>query len=559
MKRFLTTLLALAMALMVLTGAAFAETDREPVTLTMFSMPANTSGTMTDAWWTDYLYDELGITIELLPSGDNDDMQLQAMMAADALPDIIVFEGDTYIKNAIDANMLLCLDDYADQMPNAQKYAKTAMQYYADNVAYDGKSYVISNSIGDMVKSSMLNWSTAIRWDLYQEIGAPEIKTVWDYLDVLKQMQDIYPVNEDGQKVYAITAWNDWDSYCMQNVMQVSMMNGIDSGDQLSSKLPFSCVDFETGELTCALDPDSAYVEGLKWYFTANQMGILDPDSMTQTWNTALEKANAGRILFSWWLWGASGYNTPERVNADEPTGFATVLPTESKLPLIITRPIGHGWCFAISAKSKNIDRCIEYLDFMCNPDKIFVLYNGPQGETWDLNEEGKPYLTEIGYAAINDPSYTLSAGGKLNDGLSVINSYPLTTGTYSELYGTVIDRTEWETYEQEISKLEQERIDATGYVQPVEMLLENGNYVGMPLANSFVAPLSDDMQILATQIGDIVKTQSWLAVYAADEAEFNQIVSDMYEMAKELGIDELMEYNKAAWDAAYELAAKYE
>ena len=66
-------------------------------------------------------------------------------------------------------------------------------------------------------------------------------------------------------------------------------------------------------------------------------------------------------------------------------------------------------------------------------------------------------------------------------------------------------------------------------------------------------------MQIIATQIGDVVRTQSWMAVYAADEAEFNQLVSDMYEAAKELGIDDLMEYNQTQWNAACELAARYE
>lgn len=559
MKKFLTTLLALAMALTALTGMALAEAEREPITLTMFSMPANTSGTMTDTYWTDYLYDELGITIELLPSGDSDDMQIQALMAADALPDIIIFEGDSYMKNAIDANMLVPLSDYADKMPNAQKYMSTAMEYYADVMSNDGKCYFLSNEVGMTPLDSMLNWSTAIRWDLYQKIGAPEIKTAWDYLPALKQMQDLNPTNEDGQKVYAITAWNDWDGFNMANATQVSMFNGVDSGDQLGSKLPFSCVNFETGELTNGLEPGSAYIDGLKWFFTANQMGILDPDSMTQTWNTALEKANAGRILFAWWMWAVGGYNTPDRVNADEPIGFTTVLPSEGKMPLYTNRPVGSGWCWAISAKSQNIDRCIEYLDFMCNPDKLMVLANGPKGETWDVNEEGKPYLTETGITATTDPSYVLSAGGKMGDGLSIINSTPLSRAVVSETCGSTIGYADWETYAPETTKLEQARIDVTGYKKPVEMLLDKGGYVNMPLANSFVAPLPDEMQILATQIGDIVKTQSWLAVYAADEAEFDQIVNDMYEAAMELGLEELMEYNKTAWEAAFETAAKYE
>lgn len=558
MKKFLTTLLLLALALTSATGFSLAETTHEPITLTMFSMPANTSGLMEGEWWTDYLYDELGITIELLPAGDNDEMRMQALLAADALPDIVVFEGMTYLRNAIVADMLVCLDDYADQMPNAQKYMKEAMAYNAENVSDDGKAYAIANDVGDVVRTGRLNYTTSIRWDIYQEIGAPEIKTAWDYLDVLKQMQDAHPTNEEGQKVYAITAWSDWDGYNMANAQYFSLHNGIDCGDIIGSSLPLSCLDLETLELSCALEPDSGYIDGLKFLFTANQMGLLDPDSMTQTWSNACEKSSAGRTLFTWWLWAAK-YNTAEHTNADEPTGFEPVLPTDSKAPLACNNPVGSNWCWAISAKSEHIDRCIEYLDFMCNPDKLFVLSNGPQGETWDLNDEGKPYLTEKGIAVNSGEIEELSAGGTLSAGIGTINSRPLQTGTVSELYGATIAYSDWETYEPTRTKLDEWYISETGYEYPVDTILTKDSYLEIPLATKLVAPLSDDMQIIATQIGDVVRTQSWMAVYAADEAEFNQLVSDMYEAAKELGIDDLMEYNQTQWNAACELAARYE
>lgn len=560
MKKLLSVMVAVMLALTTLAGVAMAEPQsREQITLTMFSMPANTSGLMENTWWTNYLKEKLGITLELLPAGDNDDMQIQALMAADALPDIVIFEGDTYLVNAIKARMLVCLDDYADKMPNAQKYVKPAMEYYAKNVSDDGKCYSISNNIGPKTDSSKLNFTASLRWDLYKQLGMPEIKDVWDYLDVLKAMQDIYPKNEEGQKVYAITGWSDWDSYNMANAQQVSMHRGIDSGDQIGAKLPFMCLDYSTGELSSSLVEGSAYIDGLKWYFTANQMGILDPDSMTQTWNTALEKAAAGRLLFNWWDWAVSGYNIPANVNADAPKGFKAVLPSESKVPLFTESIVGSGWSWAISAKSANIDRCIEYLDFMCNPDEVFVLANGPKGETWDVDENGAPFLTETGYSAVTDGTMVLSEGGKLSDGLSILNSTPISTGMMSEKYGTVIASSEWDSYVAPVSKLDADWTATTGYDRAVDQVLAGKNYTTVPLAVNLIGALPDEMQLIATQIGDIVKTQSWLAVYANDEAEFNTIVSDMIASAQELGLDELMEYNVSAWQKAVEMAADYQ
>ncbi|MBO4884226.1 MAG: hypothetical protein J5602_02835 [Clostridia bacterium] len=556
MKKILTVLLVMAMVLTMMSGIAMADGDREPITITMLSLPANVSGTLEGTWWTDYLFEELGITLELVP-GSSDDDKLLALVAADALPDMVIFHNGTQLKNCVDAEQLLALDDFADIMPNAQKYMKTAMNYYADAFTTDGKCYAIANLVGPAKPS--LNWSTAIRWDLYKQIGSPEIKTTWDYLDVLKQMQDIYPENEDGQKVYAITAWNDWDSITMHNAQQFSLLSGVDSGDQLGGKLPFAQVDFNTLELTTTLRADSAYIDGLKWYFTANQMGILDPDSMTQNWNNALEKGNAGRVLFGWWMWAVDGYNTPERVNADEPTGFATVLPTESKVPMSFGNVIGTEWCWSVSHNAVNPERCAEYIDFMCNPDKTFILYNGPKGETWDLNDEGKPYLTETGLLARQDPTYLLAGGDTLGHGTSVINSNPVSSGTVSELYGAPQSYTDWETYVPTTTKLEDEVAAVTGYTKTVDYLLANGNYVALPLANSFIAPLPDDMQMLKTQIGDVVSTQSWLAVYAADEDEFNAIVEQMIADAEELGLADMMAYDEQAWAAAIEKAARYE
>ncbi|MBO4297214.1 MAG: hypothetical protein J5998_00320, partial [Clostridia bacterium] len=191
--------------------------------------------------------------------------------------------------------------------------------------------------------------------------------------------------------------------------------------------------------------------------------------------------------------------------------------------------------------------------------DKTFILYNGPKGETWDLNDEGKPYLTETGLLARQDPTYLLAGGDTLGHGTSVINSNPVSSGTVSELYGAPQSYTDWETYVPTTTKLEDEVAAVTGYTKTVDYLLANGNYVALPLANSFIAPLPDDMQMLKTQIGDVVSTQSWLAVYAADEDEFNAIVEQMIADAEELGLADMMAYDEQAWAAAIEKAARYE
>ena len=60
------------------------------------------------------------------------------------------------------------------------------------------------------------------------------------------------------------------------------------------------------------IDSNSTYVRALKFLFDANQMGLVDPESTSQNYDTLYNKYNDGQILWAPWLWIASGYNTDE-------------------------------------------------------------------------------------------------------------------------------------------------------------------------------------------------------------------------------------------------------
>lgn len=525
------------------------------VKLTMFSGPSNTPGLVEDSWVSKYIAEEVGVQIEVMPPGEG---KLEALMAGGELPDIVIFKDNTLLQNAIKADLLVCLDDYADQMPNAQKYLKSAMAFWAKTVSPDGKCYNIPNNLGDSAPSARINVAPSIRWDLYQQLGKPEVKDMWDLLDVLEQMQALYPENESNQKVYAVIGWSDWDADSMANAMFYSTVYGVDSGDKLVSALPYGELDLATGELGTTLDPDSRYIEGLKWFFTANQKGILDPDSMTQTWNTVVEKTTAGRVLFNFWNWSTGSYNTPDRVNAENPVGFMNLIPTESRIPLDMGSKTGKNWTWAVGKASKNLDKAIAFLDFMSSPDTAFVLANGPKGELWDLDEEGKPYLTEKGKQVKVDGEILLNDGGKLGDGNQFHNANVFNQGVVSEAYGGMISSSDWDSYEPIRNNLMDAWTEDTGYEETIDLIMDKGYYVGYPDALNMIKPLDSDMQEIATQIGDIVRTQSWLAVYAKDEAEFDAIVNQMIADAKTIGLDTLMEYNKAAWQEAVDTEAQY-
>jgi putative aldouronate transport system substrate-binding protein len=103
-------------------------------------------------------------------------------------------------------------------------------------------------------------------------------------------MVDRHPTNEAGQKIYGISLWSDWDAGIAMRAAQYPM-------NMFSKFIPagFLEVEMGTGAVNSFLDDNSAYKQAVKFFFTANQMGIVDPDSITQNWDTFLEKGTAGR------------------------------------------------------------------------------------------------------------------------------------------------------------------------------------------------------------------------------------------------------------------------
>ena len=49
-----------------------------------------------------------------------------------------------------------------------------------------------------------------VRYDLYKQIGSPEINELEDYVDVLKQMKEVCPTSDSGKETYGVSLFKDW-------------------------------------------------------------------------------------------------------------------------------------------------------------------------------------------------------------------------------------------------------------------------------------------------------------------------------------------------------------
>lgn len=550
-KKLLALLLAASMTIPMVTTTVAAEEEKEPVTLDVFAMPSNTSG-IQENWYADILEEKFGVKLNLLPSGDQGEQKLQALMASGELPDIVVFKEYSQVANAVAGDMLLAYDDYKDLVPNLYTYADKSLQYMADNVSEGkGKAYAVGNNINTALpERGTLNWGPYLRYDLYKQIGSPEIKTYTDFLEAVKQMVELEPTNADGKKNYGFSLWSDWDSTTAMLVECVGNLYGRSYDEARLAEL-----DVATGEMKAVTDPESWYMKGINFFYQANQMGLLDPDSMIQRFDDAVAKMSEGRTMFTFWEWATGTFDNPE--NHANKVGFRAVMAEDEKVLSQQLCPIGRTWTTAVSSATEYPELCMQVVDYLYSPEGTMTMLNGPEGVCWNINADGVPELTEDGYAYINDPTKELPGGGSLSAAGSIFNAPGLNGNVIHPEYNEPLASSQWSTFKQSEDALKEEWREDYGVFDQLELVRNRDAIAQDPFAPMPIMP--DDMTVIASNVGNVVQPMTWKMIYAKDQAEYDALYEQMVEQATDAGIDEFVEWAKGAYAEAKEIGAKYE
>jgi putative aldouronate transport system substrate-binding protein len=528
----------------------------EPTTLEFYIMYGGTGDAVEKNWMSDILKEKLNIVVKNTKlAGDQANQKMQALMASGSLPDIVGFNDINFSNNAAAAGLIIPLEDYKDKLPNifGNPFYKSALDFSrAKESGGKNKVYILPTGVG---LQDSTNFNPQLRWDLYEKIGSPKIANLEGYLPVLKQMQDLNPVNAKGQKVYGISIFSDWDSYTMAMASFLIPLYGYDN--EYVSFFTETMVD-GSGDVKSILDDNSMYKRALKFYYSANKMGIMDPDSLTQKWDNVSEKYKEGRILFSPWEWASAAYNVKEHADADKPTGYDAVWAEDFKIPISPDATVGRTWNLAIGEASKNKDAALKFLDFFYSFEGQDLFMNGPKGMIWEENDKGERYITDTGWDYL-DNNKDLPGGGKLYDAMSLINNPAITSFTINPKGNQPMGAGQWESSKNHNpTKVRESWIKANGHKTALDAAKANGQVLKSTQAVNMLPALPDDLQNVMSQAGDVIKTNSWKMVFAKDEEEFEALWKDMGTKSKGLGFDNVITWAQDNWKKALEEAEKY-
>ncbi|URN93018.1 MAG: ABC transporter substrate-binding protein [Candidatus Pristimantibacillus lignocellulolyticus] len=537
---------------------------RDEITIDVFSMLSNFSGEQT-GWFAHTVKEKFNINLNIISSNleGGGDTKFQTMMAGGDLGDLVVF-GDTDAKytDAIAAGMLLdwnkdgLLEQYGK---NLQKNAPKALEKNTAQFGGGTALYSVGNDVGPDIEgpseAQELNYHPNLRWDLYEAIGKPEINTMEDYLPVLKAMQEAQPESDSGKPTYAFSMWGDWDGNMMMNTKAWAGMHGFEEGDGFNPG-GFTLVSADTEEVQAILDENSYYMRGLKLYFDANQMGLVDPDSITQNFGDAVNKMTDGQVLFSWFSWFDDSYKTPER--SAEGKGFQLVPFNEARSFSNGFNPYGGNRVYAIGSKTEHPDRVMELIDWLYTPEGTMTANYGPEGMIWEV-VDGKPVFNDLGVEAFpsnKTPMPEQFGGGVWDDGRNQINNSTFKLTMINPENGDPYDSSIWaSTLAKAPSKVDENWRAAMGVNTAVEWFVKNDKiavqkaiFTGKPYVE-----MSDDLKQKQGQIASVIKEYSWKLIYANDEAHFNKLKEEMIGKAKGLGYDEVVAFNKEQHKVVFE------
>ena len=552
MKKILSLALALMMLMGMLPLTAMAESTEPYWEIQIYSELANYAGVQT-GWFAKLLKDKFNVGVNVISASEGGSDRWATQMISRDLGDLVMLgdnNGQQHLSEAVEAGLLLDISGMMEQYaPNILKnypllLEKAKIQFGNGTAVYALGSEAVPTTTDLQIEGGTDSWWGPYgRWDLYAKLGYPEIKTIEDLVPVLKAMHDLEPVNADGEPTYAMSLFKDWDGGTMMAATQFYAIFGY--GDQWNYVFPHATED----SYITLLDEDGIYFRTLKFYFDLNQLGLLDPDSITQTYGEVTTKEQTGRVLFNWFNPIKSNFNTAERL-ADGKA--VTLLPMSTQCNYGYTgKPYGYGRTVSIGANCEQPERLLKIIDWIFSDEGLMEVNNGPKGVTWDYDENGVPTLTELGWACYNDQMTEIPAefgGGTFYEGMNkgfyvypslnnnLANGYPANR----DLWPCVLSREMPEV-------LKDWSEHHGGALTSIQALINKGNIV--KTINQAVFSTEPALQMNAilqqksSQVGSILTEYNWKMVLAADEAEFNALKTEMVEKAKGLGYDEIVAF----------------
>jgi len=540
-KKLVALFLVVAMAVSCFAGCG---KKSDTMVIEVYDVAANYQGTQT-GWFAKVVKDRFDIELNIIAPQVAGDQIYQTRTSSGNLGDIILLDG-TDFADCVKAGLVkdisaeiqntTYLKDYMDQI-------NTYNKGLPDNA--DGKTYGIpaqmTNTSPSSYSQDVIYSSPLLRWDLYSELGCPDIKDLDGLLDVLEDMMKKHPTNKDGDAAYPLSLWADWDGgdgmLGIANVVQLTTWYG--------EKIKGSAILKPDNSFTPITDKNATYYKILKFLNDAYQRGLVDPDSGTQDWNAACAKKSAGQVYLMWYSWQVGFWNTQDRLK--DGTAFIFTPVKDQVYYADSDTYYGSGRIFGVGSQveGEKYDKIMEFLDWYASPEGLVFQHDGIEGFNYTVDANGKYTIMNDNALMDNLPVPEEYGGAGYSDGNNAINQWIVDAISTNPNSGEPYSTQYWSSYKAAtMTQMKKDWAAKFGANEPVEYMKKNNVLLVSPNVSVTLPSDTNDISVIRNQCNETLCDASWQMIFAKDDAEFDKMWDEMCKTMDGLGFQDLYKFD---------------
>lgn len=362
--------------------------ETTPITFTYFSADASPNWNRMQDEVGKKLTEATGVTLngEFAVTGGGQD-RIALMAASGEYPDIISAKGE--VNKLVDAGALI------DLAPLIEKYAPNLQKMYGDymdRLKYsneDQSIYVLPTYSGVGQTYFDATGGFKLQHRVLEELGYPEIKTVDDFENALKEYVKLHPTT-DGQPTIPLTLdADDWR-------IQITVTNPAFWATGASDDGEYY-INADTYEAMLHVKrPEEK--EYFRWLNKLYNEGLLDKDSFVQKSDQYKSKIASGRVLgLIDQDWGFADAENALKTSGKYDQTYATfpvTLSDEYQEHSFQDTGFMSGWGVGISTTNPDPVRTIKFFDYLASEEGQVLINWGIEGEHYTL-EDGQRVIPE--------------------------------------------------------------------------------------------------------------------------------------------------------------------
>ena len=499
--------------------------DKEEVTtLTFFSADLSTDDPFTNPVAQE-ITKRTGVKLEISHPVGGDEQAVPLMIASGDYPDMIFGKGD--INKLIDAGAVIALDDLIEEKGENLKAMYGDQLNRLRNSLDDPQIYHLGTG-GVTNKYLKTSGTFQLQFDALKQLGYPEINTLEEFEEAVKTYVEANP-EIDGQSTIGLSLLgSDW-----RWLITVGNPAGFAAGLQDDGQWH---VDEETGDTYYKfMLPE--FKEYFKWLNHMNDIGLLDPESFTQTYDSYIAKLSSGRVVSTadqdWDVMQAVAVlkqdGKDNRLWAPLPVTLGEDYISQSTRDYGFTGATG----VSISSTSDKQEEAFEFLDWMASEEAQILVNWGVEGEHYEIVDGLRVQTDEDRQNNQTNPNYSTEAGIG-----AYIYPFPQWGSGAVDSNGQSITRDTKEDIMVNYTDAEKEALAAYGVDLWVETFPATET-LGTPdhgRAYEYVLPSSSDVAIIQQKADDFT-TQKITEAILADPAQFDAIWDGMVAELESMGI----------------------